>query len=278
MKKVLGIIGSPRKLGNSEIMVKEISRHIPVPHELTLVRLNDFDIRPCRACYQCLFKEERCIINDDFNILLEAIKNADALILAAPTYLLGANASLKQFIDRGLAFYAHIDRLWGKPSVGVCIAGIEGMEGHGLLDVENFLKIILSEVKMTRVIYGALPGEIFLNKRNQKTAEKLGSVLFQPFKMSEGCRCPFCGGDTFRYLGKMKVRCMLCSSEGRMDVSSGQPSFIMDKSEHNVFLSKEDALRHKQWLIGMKARFLRQKAELKQITANYRKEVVWLYK
>ncbi|HIJ57191.1 MAG TPA: flavodoxin family protein, partial [Deltaproteobacteria bacterium] len=40
MKKILGIIGSPRRLGNSEIMVKEIGRHIPIPHELKLIRLS----------------------------------------------------------------------------------------------------------------------------------------------------------------------------------------------------------------------------------------------
>jgi len=43
MKKVLGIIASPRRLGNCEIMVKEISGHIPEPHELNLLRLSDFD-------------------------------------------------------------------------------------------------------------------------------------------------------------------------------------------------------------------------------------------
>ncbi len=126
MKTVLGIIGSPRRLGNSEIMVKEISRQIPEPHRLRLLRLADFTIGPCRGCYACLFKEEQCIQKDDLAALQEAILAADALILAAPTYFLGINGALKQVVDRGLAFYTHIERLWGKPSVGVCIAGIHG--------------------------------------------------------------------------------------------------------------------------------------------------------
>ena len=63
---------------------------------------------------------------------------SDALVVAAPTYLLGANASLKRFLDRGLSFYAHLDRLWGKPAVGVAIAGIEGMEGYTKLDGGEF--------------------------------------------------------------------------------------------------------------------------------------------
>ncbi len=64
MKNVLGIIGSPRKLGNSEIMIKEISRNISEPIELNLLRLTDFNIGSCRGCYSCLFKEERCVIKD----------------------------------------------------------------------------------------------------------------------------------------------------------------------------------------------------------------------
>lgn len=112
MKKILGIIGSPRKLGNSEIMIKEISRHITLPHQLNLVRLSDFNILPCRGCYQCLFKEERCILDDELPTVLNAIIEADALIVATPTYFLSANSSLKRLMDRGLAFYAHGEALW----------------------------------------------------------------------------------------------------------------------------------------------------------------------
>ena len=59
MKTVLGIVASPRRLGNCEIMAKEISRQIPQPHELKLLRLSDFHIKPCRGCYLCLFKKQR---------------------------------------------------------------------------------------------------------------------------------------------------------------------------------------------------------------------------
>ncbi len=132
MKNILGIIGSPRKLGNSEIMIKEISRNISEPHELKLLRLTDFNIGSCRGCYSCLFKEERCVIKDDLYTIDDAMCAADAIILAAPTYFLSANASLKRFVDRSFALYASIDRLFGTPSVGICIAGIPGKEGHGL--------------------------------------------------------------------------------------------------------------------------------------------------
>jgi multimeric flavodoxin WrbA len=276
MKTILGIIGSPRKLGNSEIMVKEISRRIPEPHRLRLLRLADFAIRPCRGCYHCLFGEQRCVQKDDFQTVLDAVVGADALILGAPTYFLGANGALKGFIDRGLAFYAHIEALWGKPSVGVCIAGIPGKEGHGLLGVQNFLRMMLTANKANRVVYGALPGEIFLGEANREIAADLGRALFsRDVQRPEPC-CPRCGGDTFRFLGKNRVRCMLCSNEGKIEVGVGAPVFSIGKSEHEMFLSLQAAIDHRAWLRAMKDRFVENKQVLKEVTTDYRKQGEWI--
>ena len=100
MKKVVALIGSPRRLGNSELMAKEISRHVVESHTLQLIRLPAMDIRPCRACYTCLFDERGCPQEDDFGKILSALVEADAFILSAPTYLLSANASVKTFLAR----------------------------------------------------------------------------------------------------------------------------------------------------------------------------------
>ena len=119
MKNVVGMICSPRKLGNSEIMVKEISRQMNVPHTLKLIRLHDMDILPCKGCYHCLFENGQCVLNDDFIKALNVVVEADALIVAVPTYFLSANSMLKRFLDRCLAGYAHIDNLWRKPAIGI---------------------------------------------------------------------------------------------------------------------------------------------------------------
>lgn len=276
MKNILGIIGSPRKGGNCEIMIKEISRNIAQPHELHLLRLADFDILPCRGCYGCLVKEGKCVLKDDLHTVIDAMSRADALILSAPTYFLGANAVLKQFIDRAFSLYAHIDHLWGIPSVGICIAGIPGKEGHGLLGVENFLKIAMTDIKMTRVLYGALPGEIFLNEENRLTAAEMGGALFMPARKPDTPRCTVCGGDTFRFLGGADVRCMLCSNRGTMDASSGVPVFDIERSDHDFIISKSNVLKHRAWLLGMKHRFTELKAALKAVSLEYGKDGTWI--
>ncbi len=276
MKKILGIIGSPRKLGNSEIMVKEISRQISIPHELNLLRLPDFNIGPCKACYQCLFKEGKCVLNDDMPMLMQTIAHADALIVATPTYLLGANASFKLFLDRGLALFANIDKLWDKPAVGVGIAGIEGLEGYTLLNIESFISLILAKNKWSTIVYGALPGEVFLNQENKKTAADLARALFGPAIGKKGPSCPLCGGDTFRFIDDNTVRCMLCSNAGTISTENGKPIFKIVKGEHDLFLSREGIIQHGEWLRSMKNRFRQQKDKLKEISIEYRKDGTWI--
>jgi multimeric flavodoxin WrbA len=276
MKKILAIIGSPRKLGNCEIMAKEISNQLSIPHELNLLRLQDFNILPCRGCYHCLFKTEHCILKDDLNIVVQAMLDADAYIVCAPTYFLGINASLKIFIDRGISFYAHIENLWSKPAVGVAIAGIQGKEGYSRLVIQSFLKMIFADDKRTKVIYGALPGEIFLNKNNKQAAQELASALFGSEVENKSPCCPQCGGDTFRFLDNNRVRCMLCSNSGNFTMDSGFPVFEITESRHDFFSSKEDAIKHKKWLLGMKSRFLEHKKDLKEITLSYLKQGTWI--
>ena len=239
-------------------------------------RLKDFNIGSCRGCYSCLFKEEPCVINDDFYTISDAMCAADAIILAAPTYFLGANASLKRFVDRSLALYSSSDRLFDTPSVGICIAGIPGKEGHGLLGVENFLKMTFTDIKMSRVVYGALPGEVFLNEENQSIAAELGKALFNPVSESIDPKCSVCGGDSFRFLGGIDIQCLLCSNRGTIDASSGPPIINIERSDHEMFLSKDELIKHKDWLIGMKSRFIEKKAALKAVSLGYREGGTWI--
>ena len=52
--KVLGLVASPRNLGNSEILVKEMLASLPYTIEKEMIRLSALAIQPCKACYACL--------------------------------------------------------------------------------------------------------------------------------------------------------------------------------------------------------------------------------
>lgn len=277
-KVLLGIVGSPRRLGNCEIFTKEIYARFPPGWELRLMRLPDLDIRPCRACYQCLFDAMRCPQEDDFPAALEALAEADAFVVAAPAYLLSANGSLKKFLDRGLQFYAFVDRLWGKPAAGVAVAGIEGMEGSTRLHIESFIKLTMGDARGVAVVYGALPGEALLLPENRRIAASLAESLLDPEKRIEPAapRCPLCGGDTFRFLPDGSARCMLCSGSGRYEWGENGLAFEILPGSHPLFLSREDVARHAEWLRGRKESFLSRKKELKGIIKNYLGVGTWI--
>ncbi len=270
-KVLLGISASPRKNGNCELMIKEIHAGMGAGWELRLARLSDFGIKPCQACYQCLFDKMRCPQGDGLLALLEEISSADAWIAAAPTYLLSANASLKRFLDRGLQFYAFVDRLWGKPAVAVSVAGIEGMEGSTKLNVDSLAKLAFADLRGSAVFYGALPGETLLSPENRQSALRLAKSLLDPSArmVSEGPACPVCGGDTFRFLPNGEAKCMLCSGSGKYGWKEDHLAIDIRTGDHPLFLTREDVIRHAEWLRGMKQQFLDRRKELKEVVKEY---------
>lgn len=280
VKTLLGLIGSPRKLGNSELLVKEVYRQLPEGWELKLIRLPQLDIRPCKACYQCLFGKMTCVQKDDFPLALDALVKADAYVLAAPTYVFGANASLKQFLDRGLSFYRHIDALWGKPAVGAVIAGFPGLEGYAKLMVDSFIKFTLAEHRGSEVLYAALPGEIFLQDAGREVAARLARALIngesEPAEKPAAPRCHLCGGDTFRFVGEGRAKCMLCSHEGGYQWGDERLHIDIQRGEHPLFLTREDVQKHLEFLQGMKEKFVAQRKQLKEVVSPYADEGEWV--
>lgn len=98
--KAIGIVGSPRKNGNTEILTGHTLKAIAEEGlDTELIRLAGRDIRPCDACMACR-KKERCPIDDDLLPIYTKMKEADAVILASPVYFGSANALLKALMDR----------------------------------------------------------------------------------------------------------------------------------------------------------------------------------
>jgi multimeric flavodoxin WrbA len=98
--KAIGVVGSPRKNGNTEILTGHTLQAIEEEGlDTELISLAGLDIRPCNACMVCR-KEERCPIEVDLFPLYTRLKEAEAIILASPVYYGSATALLKAFIER----------------------------------------------------------------------------------------------------------------------------------------------------------------------------------
>ncbi|MDD5127351.1 MAG: flavodoxin family protein [Dehalococcoidales bacterium] len=112
--KTIGIVGSPRKNGNTEILTTHALKAINEEGiETELVRLAGLDIKPCSACMVCK-TGEKCAIEDDLFPIYLKMKEADGIILSSPVYFGSATGLMKSFMERA----GYISRLNGEPFRG----------------------------------------------------------------------------------------------------------------------------------------------------------------
>jgi len=98
--KILVINGSPRKGGNTEILLDAmIAGAQEAGATISSVQLRDLDVSPCRACDACK-RTGKCIQKDDMHDLLSKMEGSDVWILGTPVYWWSVTAQLKAFIDR----------------------------------------------------------------------------------------------------------------------------------------------------------------------------------
>ena len=101
--KVIAINGSPRKGGNTEIMLNKVLEPIKESGiETEIIQIGGKQIRGCTACNKCSEnKNLRCVIKSDIvNECIEKMIEADAIILGSPTYMADMTSEMKALIDR----------------------------------------------------------------------------------------------------------------------------------------------------------------------------------
>jgi multimeric flavodoxin WrbA len=113
MKKILAILSSPLKGGNTAKLVENISEEIRKTSGMDVekVYLSDLDLKICKGCHVCIMHGEKfCPLNDSRNFLFSKMNEADGIILATPIYCMQVSTLMKVFID-------HFAYLWHRPSL-----------------------------------------------------------------------------------------------------------------------------------------------------------------
>lgn len=104
--KVLGLFGSPRRGGNTEILLEEALKGAEKGGaEIERIYLSDLDITPCTECHGC-DETGSCVILDDMQKIYPKLLEADIIILASPIFFYGVTAWAKALIDRSQALWA----------------------------------------------------------------------------------------------------------------------------------------------------------------------------
>jgi multimeric flavodoxin WrbA len=111
VKRILGVAGSPRKKGNTDILVSKIldgAREEGADTEKLF--LGDLHIRECDGCHSC-WKGRRCSKKDDMQNVYPKIMESDIIIFGTPVYWYGPTALMKCLIDRFVYFNCPENRL-----------------------------------------------------------------------------------------------------------------------------------------------------------------------
>jgi len=123
--KVVGFNGSPRKKGNTGILIQQVFGELEKEGiETELVQLSGKKIRGCVACFKCFENRDRqCSVkNDGLNECLDKMIQADGVILGSPVYFSNVTAEMKALIDRAGMVSTANDYLLKRKVAGAVVA------------------------------------------------------------------------------------------------------------------------------------------------------------
>lgn len=101
MSKILILVGSVRKGGNTEMLAQAFAEGAGQNHEVETVSVADYKVNPCIGCNVCFSREgQQCFQKDDMNEIYRRLSEADIVAVASPVYFYGISAQLKAVVDR----------------------------------------------------------------------------------------------------------------------------------------------------------------------------------
>lgn len=182
MTRVLGVIGSPRRNGNTHILVSRfLDGALSEGADVDSVFLGDLQIKECDGCHAC-WQGKHCSKNDDMLGLYPRLIDSDIWVFGTPVYWYGPTALMKCFIDR-LTFFncpENRSKIRGKSAVIIVPFEDESPETARLV-IEFFEKsLAYLEIKLTgKIIVPAVGDKGAVSKKPQRLTEsyKLGQQI-----------------------------------------------------------------------------------------------------
>jgi multimeric flavodoxin WrbA len=205
--RLLGIVGSPRREGNSFYLVQRALEGAKEENPLVetkIIQLADLRIEPCRACESCAKEPFKCVNqDDDFEMVFEEMKRADGILLASPRYgPFGASPSkLQALLERlinvnilpGNTNPNFVFPLEGKPC-GLLAVSVEGRQNN--LPVLHSLEQYVLAYRMHPIHTKLWPfvgvsgrgnekGDVLKDTEAMENAKVLGRLLVKAIKTKE---------------------------------------------------------------------------------------------
>jgi len=186
--RVLGIMGSPRIKGNTDLLLDEALKGAQSQDaEMEKLIVDKLKISPCREYYGCL-RDGNCVIRDDMDGIYPKLLEADVVIVASPIFFYGLTSQLKALIDRSQALWARKYVLKqnlpyeGRKGAFIAVGATKGQKlfDGSIFTVKYFFRAIGVEYGEELLVRGVdKKGEIIKHPTAFKDAFELGSRMVQ---------------------------------------------------------------------------------------------------
>ena len=195
--KVVAINGSPRKDGNTRLLLEATLKPLAeAGWETEYIQIGGKNIHGCRACGKCWETQDgRCVFGKDiFNEVNQKVLGAEAVILGSPTYFADVTAEMKAFIDRcGVVAMANGSLLAGK--IGAAVVAVRRGGAIHVFDTMNHLfqisQMVLPGSTYWNMGYGMDPGHVAEDAEALRNMRHLGQSIDWLGKAIQGSVKPY---------------------------------------------------------------------------------------
>ena len=181
--KVIGINGSPRKGGNTDIVIKTVFTELENEGiETELIQLGGKQVHGCTACGKCReFKDGRCHIKNDFlNEVIAKMVEADGILLGSPVYFADITSEMKALIDVAGYVTRGNGHLLRRKVGAAIIVERRGGAMHAFETLNNFFLInqmIIPGSSYWNFAFGGAPGDVLNDEEGIRTMKTLGENM-----------------------------------------------------------------------------------------------------
>ncbi len=178
--KVVAFNGSPRKDGNTTILIRQVFYELEKEGiETELVQFSGKEIHGCIACYKCFEnRDQRCAVKDDIaNECIEKMIKAEGIILGSPVYFADVTAEMKALLDRA-GFVSLANGGMYRNKVGAAVAAVRRSGAVHTVDGMNHFFLAGQMIIVGRTIgIGRDKGEVKTDEEGMQAATALGQRM-----------------------------------------------------------------------------------------------------
>ncbi|MCD4806704.1 MAG: flavodoxin family protein [Methanococcoides sp.] len=181
--KVVAFNGSPRKEGNTSLLLKHVLLELEDEGiETEIIQIGDNPLRGCTACMKCFEnKDEQCVIKSDIvNDCIKKMVEADGIIIASPTYFADVNAETKALIERAGFVAKANDDLFKRKVGAAVVAARRGGAIHAFDSINHLFTIsqmIIPGSSYWNIGIGFLPVDVEADMEGIQTMQTLGQNM-----------------------------------------------------------------------------------------------------